>query len=38
MEAIVNHQFDEVVKQCMTRKSVALRKALAENKHDLIKD
>ena len=38
VEAIVNHQFDNVVKECMTRKSVALRKALVENRGDLLKD
>ena len=38
MKAIVNHQFDEVVKQCVTRKSVALRKALADNRNELIED
>jgi hypothetical protein len=28
VQAIVNHKFDEVVKQCMTRKSHGLRKAM----------
>ena len=34
----MNHQFDSVVQQCMTRKSVVLRKAMADNRKDLIKD
>lgn len=38
VEAIVNHKFDEVVKQCMTRKSTVLRKAMNDNRRDLIKD
>lgn len=37
MQAIVNHKFDEIVKQCMTRKNLALRKAILDNKKDLIK-
>lgn len=32
IEAIVNHKFDEVVKQCLTRKNVGLRKALLDKR------
>ena len=38
VEAIVNHKFDEVVKQCMTRKSTVLKKAMVDNRRDLLKD
>lgn len=38
IEAIVNHKFDEVVKQCMTRKSVGVRKALMDHREDIVKE
>ena len=37
IQAIVNHKFDNVVKQCMSRKNIALRKALVENRDDLVR-
>lgn len=38
VQAIVNHQFDEVVKQCMTRKNLGLRKALIDHRDDIFKN
>jgi hypothetical protein len=38
IKSIVNHQFDEIVKQTMTRKNLALRKALIEQKEEIFKE
>ena len=38
MKAIVNHKFDEIVKECVGRRNVGLRKAMVDQRDDILKE
>jgi hypothetical protein len=38
IQPIVHHKFDDIIKECMSRKNQVVRKALANKKTEIVKD